>query len=583
MSVQREIKKVNGSSSTDERHKAIDRTMQRFGYKKDALLEVLNIAQEEFGYLPEDLLVYVAEKLNVPLSHVYGVATFYSIFTFEPVGEQRCLICTDPACTIAGGEEVVKAARRYTGRGVTGGVTIESTTCLGLCDQAPAALVNQIAYVDLKASEVDKIFSGQALRSRLQVAGEPRVMTRRIGKHRPTDLDAQRADGAFTALERALRVISPEGVIEEVKNSGLSGRGGAGFPTGLKWQFTRNASGTPKYVVCNFDESEPGTFKDRTVVQGDPFRVLEGILITGYAVGAEQGYIFVRGEYPEATRVLQEAIGKLHAAGLLGERILESDFNFDITVRRSAGAYICGEETALFEAIEGNRGYPRTKPPFPTTHGLFGKPTAINNVETLALVPDIVLNGGAWLGQWGTEKSPGIKLFCLSGHVNQPGVVEAPYGLTVRQLIEQFGGGFQGEPQAILMGGAAGGLLHPDYFDTPLTNEALNPLSAPIGSGVVMVFNQDVNLLKVLKTVASFFVHETCGQCVPCRVGTRQVYKLLDKIEGGNGTQEDLAKLEHLCATMRNIGLCGLGQTAPNPILSSLKYFRNTYNSLIQD
>jgi NADH-quinone oxidoreductase subunit F len=388
--------------------------------------------------------------------------------------------------------------------------------------------------------------------------------------------------GTFSALEKALKTMTPDEVIDEIKRSGLAGRGGAGFPTGLKWQFTRDAVETPKYVICNFDESEPGTFKDRVLMEGDPFRVIEGIIISGYAAGANQGYIFIRGEYPEAEQLLLEAINRLFDAGLLGDLILDTSFNFDLTVRRSAGAYICGEETALFEAIEGNRGYPRTKPPFPTTDGLFGKPTAINNVETLALVPDIVLNGGAWLRQWGSEKSTGLKLFCLSGNVNQPGVVEAPYGITVRQLVEDFGGGFTGKPQAILMGGASGGLMPPKYFDTPITNEALDPLNLPIGSGVVMVLNQDVNLLEVLKTLAYFFVHETCGQCVPCRIGTRQVHKLLEKISLGNGSSDDIDRLHDLCVMMRDSSMCGLGLTAPNPILSSLEYFRDSYEDFIQ-
>lgn len=572
-----EDKKVNEYPGGDGRYEIIDQTMKRFNYQKDALLEALDVAQETFGYLPEDLLSYLSEKLNVPLSHVYGVATFFNMFTFEPVGEQRFLVCGDPACSVAGGEEVLQAVRQYAERDLAGRTLIERSTCLGLCDQAPAALVNLIAYVNLKVDEIAALFRGDAPRSRLQVTGEPRVMTRRIGELDPLDLDEHRSNGAFKAFEKALREMTPEEVIEQVKISGLSGRGGAGFPTGLKWQFTRDASDTPKYIVCNFDESEPGTFKDRTLMQGDPFHVLEGILIAGYAVGATQGYIFIRGEYPEATQVVQKAVEELYEAGLLGQDILGMGFNFDLTIRRSAGAYICGEETALFEAIEGNRGFPRAKPPFPTTHGLFGKPTSINNVETLALVPDIVLHGGEWLRQWGTEKSPGIKLFCLSGDVNQPGVVEAPYGLSVRQLIQQYGGGFRGEPQAILMGGAAGGLLHPDHFDIPLTNEDLSPLNVPIGSGVVMVFNQEVDLLKILKILARFFMHETCGQCVPCRVGTRQAYKLLDKISGGKGTAGDVDRLEHLAVTMRDIGLCGLGQTAPSPILSSFEHFRHIY------
>jgi len=326
-------------------------------------------------------------------------------------------------------------------------------------------------------------------------------------------------------------------------------------------------------VICNFDESEPGTFKDRVLVEGDPFRIIEGLMLAAYAIGSEQGYIFVRGEYPEATEILYKALDILRENNLLGDDILGSGFNFDISVRRGAGAYICGEETALFEAIEGNRGHPRHKPPYPTTSGLFGLPTAINNVETLAIVPDLILNGGEWFRQWGTEKSVGLKLFCLSGHVKQPGVVEVPFGLTVRELIEQFGGGFEGEPQAILMGGAAGGFLRPDKLDTPLTHEDLKPLNAPIGSGVVMVFNQTVDLWHVLEGLAHFFVHETCGRCVPCRVGTRQVYAMLNKINMGQGTMDDLAQMQELGRRIKSSSVCALGVSAVNPVLTVLDNF----------
>jgi len=564
----------------DERFALIEQVMQRHAYRKDALLEVLNATQATLGYLPEDVLRYIARRLALPLSKVYGVATFYHLYTLEPVGEHHCLICTDLACSVAGAEQVLAAAREYAATRPAKS-TVERTACLGLCDQAPNALLNGRAFVHLSVQDVPALLAGRAQRPQLQVSGEPRILTRLIGKLEPTDLEGHRDQGAFAAFEKALRELSPEAVIAEVKASGLTGRGGAGFPTGLKWEFTRQAAGTPKYVVCNFDESEPGTFKDRVLMMGDPFRVIEGLLINAYAVGARRGYIFVRGEYVEPVQVAQEAIDRLYAANLLGEHILGSDFSCDLEIRRSAGAYICGEETALFEAIEGHRGYPRRKPPFPTTQGLFGKPTSINNVETLAVVPDLILNGGTWWRQWGTEQSVGLRLFCLSGHVRQPGVVEAPLGITVRELIETFGGGFAGEPQAILMGGAAGGFLHPDHLDTPLTHEALKPLGVPIGSGVIMVFNRETNLLEVLRTLAHFFVHETCGQCAPCRLGTTQIFRLLDKIAQGQGGPADLEKLEHLGKSMKAISLCGLGQTAPNALLTSLDRFRATYEAAL--
>ena len=568
--------------SGDERYKALDLAMKRFKYEKDALLEVLNVAQSTFGYLSEDIMTYVSHELQTPLAHVYDVATFYELYTLEPVGKHHCLVCTDPACALAGAEEVLATAVAHT-QAHNLSATIKSSPCLGLCDQAPAILYNQTAQVHIQPSDMASLFAGEQRPSRSQVAGNPRIMTQYINRLPPTDLDAHRAEGAFVALAKALIHMTPEDVIEEIIVSGLAGRGGAGFPTGLKLQFTRQAPGTPKYVIANFDESEPGTFKDRVLMEGDPFQTLEGLMLCGYAVGASQGYIFVRGEYPKATAIVQQAIDSLYANGLLGTNILGAGFDFDITIRRGAGAYICGEETALFEAIEGKRGFPRMKPPFPTTHGLFAQPTAINNIETLAMFPHIILNGGNWLRQWGNDKkSIGVKLFCLSGHIGQPGVVEAPFGITVRELIEQYGSGFIGEPQALLIGGAAGSFMPPDYLDTPLTNEALAGLGMSIGSGVVMVLNQTVDLLAILRIITNFFVHESCGQCTPCRVGTVQIRHMLDKIIGGQAEPEDLDKLTRLCTTVKTTSLCGLGQSAPNPVLSTLKYFRHEYEELIK-
>jgi NADH-quinone oxidoreductase subunit F len=338
----------------------------------------------------------------------------------------------------------------------------------------------------------------------------------------------------------------------------------------LKWELAHKATDAKKYVVCNFDESEPGTFKDRVLMEGNPFRVIEGLIISAYATGANSGFIFTRREYPAAIEILDEALDELYAENLLGENILGTDKHLDIELRHNAGAYICGEETALFEAIEGKRGHPRTKPPYPTQAGLFGKPTTINNVETLAVVPSLILHGGEWFRQWGTAESVGLKLFCLSGHVKNPGVVEAPYGLSLRDLVNRFGGGFDGEPQAFLIGGAAGGFLRGDQLDTPLTHEHLRPLNVPIGSGAIMVFNTSVDLWQVLEGLAHFFVHETCGRCSPCRLGTKQIYNLLHGINRGHGVVDDVAKIEKVGRTIKQSCLCGLGMTAANPSLTFL-------------
>ena len=565
----------------DEHLAAVYRTMEKFNYREDGLVEVLLTAQEAFGFLSKELLTIVSDKLHIPLSRVYGVATFYDMFTLEPSGAIDCKICTGPSCVIAGSEQVLEEVCSHTGVSIPGQSSIdgqykvEHVSCLGLCDQAPAALVNKKAQVSISVSEVPAMLQGRAQPSRIQVDGNPREITAHIGLLTPTDLDSHRSNGAYEALEKALCEMTPEQVIEEVKESRLTGRGGAGFSTGSKWEFARKAAGKPKYVVCNFDESEPGTFKDRVLMEGDPYRVLEGLAISAYATDAKEGYIFIRGEYPEATEIVEEALDELYAEGLLGEDIMGTGTDFNVEVRHNVGAYICGEETALFEAIEGKRGYPRRKPPYPTQAGLFGKPTTINNVETLAVVPNLIMHGGEWFRQWGSEFSTGLKLFCLSGHIKNPGVVEAPYGLTVRELIEQYGGGFDGDPQAILIGGAAGGFLHPDKLDTPLTHEDLRELDVPIGSGAIIAFNHSVDLWHVLEGLASFFVNECCGQCAPCRLGTKQIYSILEMINDGDFVPTDLYNAKKLGQTIKETCVCGLGMTAANPLLTYMQKYES--------
>jgi NADH-quinone oxidoreductase subunit F len=447
-----------GTPRGSESYAVVEATMRRFDYQAHALVEVLMAAQREFGYLSKDLLTYVSDGLHLPLSRVYGVATFYDMFTLEAAPATRAMVCAGPVCAVAGSQEVLVEARRRTG-GQGPGPTrpddrpaVTEVTCLGLCDQAPAALVNGRAQVRVSADDVPAMLRGQAASPRFQVCGEPRVLTAPIGRLDPTDLAAHWQEGAFAAAEKALRAMTPEEVQGVVEDSGLSGRGGAGFPAGRKWKLAREAPGTPRYVVCNFDESEPGTFKDRVLMEGNPFRVLEGLIIAAFAIGAHQGFVFTRGEYAAASDVVEHALDELYAADLLGDDIFDTGYHLDVEIRHNAGAYVCGEETALFEAMEGKRGHPRPKPPYPAQSGVFGKPTLIHNVETLAVVPSLILNGGHWFRQWGTANSPGLRLFCVSGHVGHPGVVEAPLGLTVRELVERFAGGFDGEPQAVLVG-----------------------------------------------------------------------------------------------------------------------------------
>jgi len=556
----------------------LDSTLEKYRAGGRAnLLPALHDAQSIYGYLPEPVLKSVSAALRVPLADIYGVVEFYTMFYGEPVGKRMIRICADPACAMAGAEGALVAACQHAGgihpgeTSADGLVTVERVTCLGLCDQAPGALVGDMAYRNVTADNVIKLFDGQGFPSELRVAGEPRILTRNIGKIASLGLNSQKQVGTFASLEKALKEMTPEQVIEQVKASGLVGRGGAAFPTGVKWEGTRSAPGSPKYVVCNADESEPGTFKDRVFMEGDPIRIILGMILCGYAVGSNKGYIFIRGEYPQAMKLLQGAIDKMRSDNLIGEKILGTDFNFDIEIRRGAGAYICGEETALFEAIEGKRGFPRIKPPFPTTHGLFMKPTCINNVETLACIPDIIEHGGNWFKQWGTDQSTGPKLFCVSGHVHKPGVVEVPFGTPLRQMIEQHCGGFDGTPKAILMGGAAGGFMTPDQLDTKLSFEDLRAIGAPVGSGVVMVFNETVDLREVLRGLAHFFAHESCGKCYPCQLGTQRQMEILDRAVQGETRAEDWDALQDIGWTMTDASICGLGQTAASAVLSALK------------
>ncbi len=399
---------------------------------------------------------------------------------------------------------------------------------------------------------------------------ETPILLHRISRIDPTCLADYEAEGGFKALRRAL-MLRPERIVEMVKASGLVGRGGAAFPTGVKWEGAARQPVAPKYVVCNADESEPGTFKDRVLMEGDPFAIVEAMTICGYAIGAEKGYIYVRGEYPLAYTRLAHAVEEARKAGYLGASILGSDFSFDIELRRGAGAYVCGEETALFESIEGKRGQPRQKPPFPTEAGLFGKPTVINNVETFANIPWIVRNGPEWFRSIGPAGAPGPKLFCVSGAVNRPGVYEAPMSITLRELIERAGGVKDGRRiQAVLVGGAAGAFVGPDALDVEMSFEGLRQVGAPLGSGAVMVIDDRADMWEVLLRIARFFAHESCGKCYPCQLGTQRQWEILQRMRQGQGQPGDRARLEDLWATMIDASICGLGQTAGSAIRSGL-------------
>ena len=535
---------------------------------RSGLLPALHAAQGLYGWIPEPAAAQIAKSLNVPLADVHGVIEFYSLFYNEPTSKRVMRVCTDVACALKGGDRILHHLCEH--HGLEPGrskpdlsLTIEPSPCLGLCEHAPAALVASEAETNIDL-EHDSYELG---RPPSEVHGSIRLLTGNCGNG-TTPLSFY---GKYASLIRALK-MKPVEIVDEVKVSGLFGRGGAAFPTRIKWESVANEKAEQKYIVCNADESEPGTFKDRVLLLDDPHRTIEGMLIAGYAVGASRGYIYIRGEYPYIVPVIENALREARGAGWLGKNILGSGFSFDIEIRVGAGAYICGEETALFESIEGKRGFPRVKPPFPTTFGLFGKPTVINNVETLCNIPLIISIGSAAYTRFGTEKSPGPKLFCVSGDVVRPGLYEIPFGETMRELIDMTGGIPNGKKlQAVLLGGAAGAFAGPEHMDTPLTFEDLRAAGFPLGSGVVMVFDETRDLRDTLRRLGHFFAHESCGKCYPCQMGTQRQKEILDRIASGETLDGDLIRLQDVGWTMTDASLCGLGQTAVSAVLSAMK------------
>ncbi len=544
------------------------------------LLPALHYAQSLYGWLPPAVQEAISHALRVPLADIHGVIEFYTMFYNEPVAKRVIRVCEDSACSLAGCHKVMEAIEAQLGLqpGETSAdlsMTYEHVPCLGMCELAPAALNGERPAGNLTPADVPAFLAGTYPEPQARVYGEPLLLLKRVGRVDPASLASYEEQGGYQILRRAVR-STPEKIIEMAEASGILGRGGAMFPVGQKARFVRGATGSPanKHVVVNADESEPGTFKDRVILEEDPFALIEATTLAGYAVGAENGWIFVRGEYPRSFARLNAAVRQAREAGYLGRNILGIDgFHFDIEVRLGAGAYICGEETALFEAIEGKRGFPRIKPPFPTTHGLFHQPTMINNVETLVATMEAI---GMGIEQWralGTEKSPGTKLFCLSGNVARPGVYELPFGYTIRQLIELGGGVPEGRNvQAILMGGAAGVFIGPELLDMPLTYEDSRTHQVPLGSGVVMVFDETADLRPALYELSRFFAHESCGKCYPCQLGTQRQLEILDHIAHNGGARpDDYQRLMDIGFTMTKTSLCGLGQTAASAVMSALQ------------
>jgi len=563
--------------------------------RRHLLLPTLHAIADRVGWIGEGALNYACRRLSIPPAEAYGVASFYGLFSMRPRPPRVVHVCDDIACMAAGAADLCKRVEGEAGKPGTPSTDGSSTwllsPCLGLCDRAPAALVisagaqgrwtplSAISASDVVAAINGRPDVGRPRSTSTTREGEARAssgLLRRIDRVDPESLDDYRASGGYAALRRAFE-LGPSGVVREVVDAKLVGRGGAAFPTGRKWEAVASEPARPHYLVCNADESEPGTFKDRVLMEGDPFAIVEAMTIAAFAGGCERGFIYVRGEYPLATDRLRSALDSARLHGLLGDDIMGRGFRFDIEIRRGAGAYVCGEETALFNSIEGYRGEPRNKPPFPVQRGLFGKPTIVNNVETLVNVPDIVFGGGRAFAAVGTADSTGTKLFCVTGRVARPGLYEIPFGVTLRELIAQAGGVRDGKRvKAVLLGGAAGTFVTPSELDTPLSFEGARAIGASLGSGVVFVLDDASPLWPILSRIAAFFRDESCGQCVPCRVGTVRQEELLKRVASGTpleSAQNERALLADIGRVMRDASICGLGQTASSAVESAFAKF----------
>jgi len=525
----------------------------------------------------------------------------------------RVLVCAGTGCVANGSLKVIEKFKELGAEVSTltdyDKMTIVPTGCHGFCEQGVLVIIPEkdITYVKVKEADVEEIFESH-IKNNVPVerllytdphtnqhvhknedinfyAKQTRTALANCGHIDAESLEEAISVRGYEALAKALEANDPDAVIKEIEESGLRGRGGGGFPTGRKWRFTAMNKGGKSYVVCNGDEGDPGAFMDRSVMEGDPHKLLEGMAISAFAIRADEGYIYVRAEYPLAIKRLRKAIDDAEKAGYLGKNILGTDFNFELHIKEGAGAFVCGEETALIASIEGERGMPRAKPPFPANKGLFGRPTLINNVETLANVPTILLNGAGWFSSFGTETSKGTKTFALTGEVNNTGLIEVPMGTTLRKIVFDIGGGIRGGKKfkAVQIGGPSGGCLTEEHLDLPMDYDNLIKAGAMVGSGGLVVLNEDTCIVEIARFFMNFTQNESCGKCVPCREGTKQMLKILEKIVAGKGEMEDLDVLEELAIAVKDGSLCGLGKTAPNPVLSTLKYFRDEYISHIKD
>jgi NADH-quinone oxidoreductase subunit F len=568
----------------------------RYPVRRSALIPMLLYAQDQYGLVSDDMIGEIARRLGLNTLQVTETMGYYSMLRRQRAGKYHVQVCTNVSCMLRGGNQLYEFVQKKLEVGhkqttADGVFSLEEVECLGACTGAPAMQVNYDFYENLTPERTTQIFEaleiGRKPDPSTPISGsvkkrhpaEVPVISRLFGVKDSHKLDVYIANDGYKGMERALKELTPDQVIDEVKKSNLRGRGGAGFPTGMKWSFVPKESAKPKYILCNADESEPGTCKDRPLMEMIPHQLIEGIVIAGRAVGSRQGYIYIRGEYRYVLDIMDEAIAEAYRAGYLGKNILGSGFDFDMVTHTGAGAYECGEESALMESLEGKRGYPRIRPPFPAVVGLYGSPTVINNVETLSATPEILRRGGEWYSGLGSPKNGGTRLFCISGHVNKPGIYELPMGFPLRQMIEDVAGGMLNDRKlkAVIPGGSSCPLLTADEIDLGMDFDSLAKAGSMLGSGGLIVIDEDTCMVDVARRIMHFYAHESCGWCIPCREGTGWLRKMLDRFHSGGARAEDIPMVGELAKNMLGKTFCPLGDAAALPTISIVKKWAHEF------
>jgi NADH-quinone oxidoreductase subunit F len=568
----------------------------RYPVKRSALIPMMVYAQDQFGSLSDEILQEIATRLGLNTIEVEETLAYYSMLRRKPAGKYHIQVCTNISCMLRGGSELYKHVQKRLGIGhkevsASGTFSLEEVECIGACSGAPAMQVNYDFHEELDADKVDAILeqleAGRVPKPVPVISGalHPRdaaeipVITKRFGIPNAKKIDTYLENDGYKALEKALKEMTPASIIDEVKKSNLRGRGGAGFPTGMKWSFVPKDSPKPKYVLCNADESEPGTSKDRPLMELDPHQLIEGTVIAGRAIGSNQGYIYIRGEYRYLLDIMDIALAEAYSKGFLGKNILGTGFDFELCTHTGAGAYECGEESALMESLEGKRGYPRIKPPFPAVVGLYGCPTVINNAETLSTVPAIINGGGDWYAGLGTPKNGGTRLYSISGHVNNPGIYELPLGFPLRRMIYEVAGGMRNgkKLKAVIPGGSSCPLLSADEIDVAMDYDSVAKIGSMLGSGGTVVMDEDTCMVDVARRIMHFYAHESCGWCIPCREGTAWLQKMLDRFHEGGGREEDIPLIDDLSKNMLGRTFCALGDAAALPTISIVQKWRGEF------